>query len=360
MALCSRCGASGFTLKVDSYSLCPACQRAVREEMQERAFNAEQRVKELTADLEDANKTIQAKNAEIAEFHRREKELEDRSAAIDAHKAAVEADLEAQKAAADAAITAARSAAKAEMEEEMTATQADCEAVLKNTNSEIAKVLRSALNRFEKYAETLPEPKAKGAKKKAGPTVKRSKFPLASAKNFFDNFNEKGFIALDFETTGLSPKRDRIIEIGAVKVTSDCPYDSFSTYVNPGKPISPSATAVNGITDEMVADAPSESDAIRQLVEFIGDVEYIVAHHAPFDIGFLEEACLRSGVYLNRQAFDTLPYCRRKLRDLENYKLETVAMELNIVNSDPHRALGDADTVADLVQALEPETDLGY
>jgi DNA polymerase III epsilon subunit family exonuclease len=349
MALCSRCGASGFTLKVDSYSLCPICQRVIREEMQDRAFKAEKRVKELTSDLEDANKTIQAKDAEIAEFHRREKELENRSAAI-----------ETKKAAAEAAIMAARSAAKAEMEEEMTATQADCEAVLKNTNSEIAKVLRSALNRFEKYAETLPEPKAKGGKKKAGPTVKRSKFPLASAKSFFENFNQDGFIALDFETTGLSAKRDRIIEIGAVKVTPDCPYDSFSTYVNPGKPISPSATAVNGITDAMVADAPSESDAIRQLVDFIGDVEYIVAHNAPFDIGFLEEACLRSGVYLNRQAFDTLPYCRRKLRGLMDYKLETVAMELNIVNSDPHRALGDADTVADLVQALEPETDLGY
>ena len=360
MALCSKCGASGFTLKVDSYSLCPACQRAVREEMQERAFNAEQRVKELTADLEDANKTIQAKDAEIAEFHRREKELEDRSAAIDAHKAAVEADLEAQKAAADAAITAARSAAKAEMEEEMTATQADCEAVLKNTNSEIAKVLRSALNRFEKYAETLPEPKAKGGKKKAGPTVKRSKFSPTSPYLLFTFAHHEGYIVLDFETTGLSSKKDRIIEIGAIKVRRDLPNDTFSTYVNPGIPISPAATAINRITDEMVADAPSESEAIRQLVDFIGGAKNIVAHNAPFDIGFLEEACLRCGIYLECRTFDTLGYCRYKLKGLLNYKLGTIAEELNVCNPNPHRALGDAETVLQIVQCLKPEEDMDY
>ncbi|MGI6237355.1 MAG: exonuclease domain-containing protein [Candidatus Excrementavichristensenella sp.] len=346
MATCVKCGKSGFTLKLDSYSLCTICQRATREELEERALSAEWRVDDLTALLERANETIQAKDAEIAEFHSRSKEIEREIADLEAKKAAAEADFEAMKA-----------AMEAELEAKKAATEADCEAVLKNANAELAKLFLSASNRFDKYAGSLPEPKVSADKKpsaakKKEPTVKRSKFQLVSPKSFFAG-SYTGYVVLALETTGLDSKKDRIIEIGAIKVRRYRSPETFSTYVNPGMPIDPAATAIHGITDAMVAGAPTERDAIGRLVDFIGNIPYIAAHDAPLNTDFLVEACLRCDEYLHCLTFDALSFCRNTFPDLANYALETIAQKFGVRNPNPHRALGDVDALAQLIPRFE-------
>lgn len=346
MATCVKCGKSGFTLKLDRYSLCAFCQRVTREELEERALSAEWRIDDLTALLQSANETIQAKDAKIAEFYGRAKEIEREIAELEAKKAAVEAEFEASK-----------TALEAELEAKKAATEADCEAVVKKTNAELAKLFLSASNRFDKYAGSLPEPKVltekkPSAAKKKEPAVKRSKFQLVSPKSFFAGCYT-GYIALDLETTGSDSKKDRIIEIGAIKVRRYRSPETFSTYINPGIPIDPAATAVNGITDAMVAGAPSEGDAIGRLVDFIGNIPYIAAHNAPFDTDFLVEACLRCGEYLHCLTFDTLSFCRSAFPGLENYELETIAKKFGMRNPNPNRTLGDADTLAQLIPHFE-------
>lgn len=166
-------------------------------------------------------------------------------------------------------------------------------------------------------------------------------------------------IAFDTETTGLDPKTDHIIEIGAaVFENQHDPSDSFSTLINPGMHIPEGATKVNHITDEMVALAPTEKDAINAFTSFLQKYTtdelplILVAHNATFDIAFLEEAFKRAGTEIKGVYVDTLAASRNVVRDLNNYKLGTLAEHFNIKNPAAHRALGDAETVGHLFRHL--------
>ena len=97
------------------------------------------------------------------------------------------------------------------------------------------------------------------------------------------------FIAFDLETTGIQPKTDAIVEIGAVRFDGAEPVETFCTLVNPGRPIPPEASAVNGISDEMVAGSPAVETVLTDLAAFCGDLP-LVAHNAPFDFKFLLNA----------------------------------------------------------------------
>jgi DNA polymerase III epsilon subunit family exonuclease len=347
MATCARCGASGFTLKVDSYSHCESCQQAVRMDLEKRAYEAEKRSKELHSALTRANGIIDEKDKQIEDFTRRFEELKAEIGELEAKKATVQEEIEAEKAEAQAEIEAAKAA-----------TEADCEAVLKDTNAQISKLLRSATNRFDKYAETLPKPRARATKKTSTTKekeskVKRSKFPLVSPQSFFACSDDLGYIVLDLETTGLSSVDNRIIEIGAIKIRRNRPSETFSTYINPGRPINPAATAVNGITDSMVAGSPPESEAIRKFIDFMGDIKHIAAHNAPFYTDFLAEACLRCGEYLHCHVFDILRYCRDEFPDLGSYKLGALARKFGFRSSSTRRALGNAEIVAQFTARFE-------
>ncbi|MBR2715464.1 MAG: PHP domain-containing protein, partial [Ruminococcus sp.] len=137
------------------------------------------------------------------------------------------------------------------------------------------------------------------------------------------------FICFDIETTGLSAKTEKITEIGAVKVCAGQVVDTFSTFVNPEKPIPAKIVELTGITDAMVKDAPSQRDAVRAFLEFCGD-NVLVAHNAPFDTSFIKVACADMGVEYNYTSLDTVAICRSILPDIKNCKLDTVASYLRL------------------------------
>ena len=157
-------------------------------------------------------------------------------------------------------------------------------------------------------------------------------------------FDEE-FIVFDIETTGLSKTRDRMTEIGAVRIVNGEIKDSFNSFVNPQIPIPIKITKLTGITDDMVADAPTEEDAIRAFFTFCGNAP-LVAHNAAFDTGFLAETCKRHGIDYTYTSIDTVPFCRALYKGLKNYKLDTVSDHLKLPKFNHHRACDDAKALA--------------
>ncbi len=153
-------------------------------------------------------------------------------------------------------------------------------------------------------------------------------------------------VVFDIETTGLSNKTERITEIGAVRMVGGEVKESFNTFANPGKPIPPRITELTGITDEMVADAPNEAEALQKFYDFCGDCRVLVAHNAGFDIGFIRAAARRSGMEYHFTSVDTVPLSRALFKGLKNYKLDTVANYLKLPPFNHHRACDDAAVLA--------------
>lgn len=171
--------------------------------------------------------------------------------------------------------------------------------------------------------------------------------PFARSSSISTKTNTKNissFVAIDVETTGLNADKDNIIEIGAVKFNGFKPVAAFSTLLKPSVPISADATAVNNITNAMVANSPTFSQIKGSLEAFIGDLP-IVAHNAEFDVGFLHT----SGLDFSSKVkfFDTLTLSRKHIRDQEgnklgSYKLIDVCADCNIYFDGAHRSTTDA------------------
>lgn len=159
------------------------------------------------------------------------------------------------------------------------------------------------------------------------------------------------FICFDIETTGLSASRDKITEIGAVKVVNGEITGTFSTFANPEMPIPQKITQLTGITDDMVKDAPSQSEAVSAFLEFAGD-NVLVAHNAPFDTSFIRNACENMGREYNYTSIDTVAISRAILPDIKNCKLDTVAKYLRLGDFNHHRATDDAEILAKIFISL--------
>lgn len=150
------------------------------------------------------------------------------------------------------------------------------------------------------------------------------------------------FIAFDLETTGIQPKTDAVIEIGAVHFSGGKPAGTFSTLINPGRPIPPEASAVNGITDDMVSDKPGIETVLAKLAGFCGELP-LVAHNAPFDFKFLLAAVEKhktrapKGVVL-----DSCALARIVFPGMFNYKLGTLVRHFGFPNGTFHRAEEDS------------------
>lgn len=156
------------------------------------------------------------------------------------------------------------------------------------------------------------------------------------------------FVVVDLETTGTSPASGAMItEIGAVKIRGGEVLGEFHTLVNPGSPIPPFITVLTGITDAMVAPAPLFEEVLPAFLEFCGGAEetILIAHNAPFDIGFLKAASdNHSYRWPNYRVLDTVKIARRTLTKDEtpNVKLGTLAQYFGLEEPPTHRALDDA------------------
>ena len=153
------------------------------------------------------------------------------------------------------------------------------------------------------------------------------------------------YTVFDLETTGLVPVRDRIVEIGAVRVETDGTMQRFSTLVNPGIAIPPRAVSVHGITDEMVANAPCFKDAAYPFLDFIKGSK-LVSHNARFDLGFMQENLARCGLPLIKTgAYDSIQLIRKAFPRLPSYSLQTLKVSLHLpeIEGEAHRALYDAE-----------------
>lgn len=154
--------------------------------------------------------------------------------------------------------------------------------------------------------------------------------------------NSATYVVFDVETTGLSVTTCQIIELAAIKMTKGKEVDRFTAFVNPRRKIPHHITQLTGITDEMVADAPSLAQVIPDFREFIGD-SVLVAHNAGFDIGFIQHALLLSGLpAVDNPVLDTLELSRSLYPKLKNHRLNTLADTCKVELNNHHRAIDDS------------------
>ncbi len=164
----------------------------------------------------------------------------------------------------------------------------------------------------------------------------------------------RSFVAIDLETTGFDPERDRLIEIGAVRYEDGREVASFSHLVNPGVAIPQRIQNLTGIHDGMVADKPAVTELIPALRDLIGDLP-LVAHNAPFDIGFLQVVFRRQGWSLSNEIYDTAELARVTLPRAKNHRLNTLARLLDARLEHHHRAEDDARACGQIFLALQRE-----
>lgn len=155
------------------------------------------------------------------------------------------------------------------------------------------------------------------------------------------------YVVFDIETTGFSPEKNKIIEIGAVKVVNGQITDKFSTFVNPDVPIPFEIEQLTGINDNMVLSSPGIEVILPQFLEFCKDCA-LVAHNASFDVSFISWQAAKQGLEFEPTVLDTVAIARQLLPSLNRFKLDTVAKALNISLENHHRAVDDAGATAEI------------
>lgn len=158
------------------------------------------------------------------------------------------------------------------------------------------------------------------------------------------------FTAFDTETTGLNPANSRIVEIAAVKFTLDGVIEQKSWLVNPGAGIPENATMIHGITDEMVAGAPSFRDVYREFQSFIGDT-ILIAHNAKFDAGFIRAETSRCSMSTpENKLIDSLVLFRSWFPDAESHNLKHLTTSMGVEPELFHRALADSESIRRIIE----------
>ncbi len=152
------------------------------------------------------------------------------------------------------------------------------------------------------------------------------------------------YISIDLETTGLNPKEDKIIEIGAIKVIDGKAVDTFSTFVNPGRKLEERIVELTGIRDEDLSDAPSIGEVFPKLEEFLEDLP-LLGHSILFDFSFLKKEAVNLNHTFEKNAIDTLKIARRYLVELEHRNLDFLCEYYGIPHQ-AHRALQDAEATS--------------
>ncbi len=159
------------------------------------------------------------------------------------------------------------------------------------------------------------------------------------------------FAVVDVETTGLSPYRHRLIEVAAIIIRGDETVAVFQQLINPGKRIPDFISQFTGITNEMVHGAPKAEQILPQLQTFLGR-RPIVGHNVGFDLGFINYEAERGHWFFPTDGIDTIALARRFVPNARRLKLDALAAKLGVYVRERHRALGDAETTADVLRNL--------
>lgn len=166
-----------------------------------------------------------------------------------------------------------------------------------------------------------------------------------------DRLIDDAVVVLDFETTGLNPQQDRIIEIGAVKLQAGRIIDSLSMMVDPGIPLPPVITQITGISDAMLLGQEKALTALPKLMVFIADSP-LAAHNAAFDCAFLESELARLGQSYRAAQIDTLFFAQKLYPELKRYRLASVCKHLGVSLKNAHRAVNDATATAQILAKM--------
>jgi len=169
---------------------------------------------------------------------------------------------------------------------------------------------------------------------------------------------ETPLIVFDTETTGLDTDLDRIIEFGAIKYMGGAALEEFWSFVRTDIELTPNIQSLTGISQDMIADAPTIDDVLPKFLRFI-EGGIIVAHNAEFDMGMLRSACTRLGIDLEWPCFCSLKLARRILPGLPNYKLDTLAQHFNLTFEARHRAVGDVKVLAGILNTILEDGEYG-
>ena len=163
------------------------------------------------------------------------------------------------------------------------------------------------------------------------------------------------YIAFDTETTGLDPENDSIVELGAVVFEKGIPTASFQRYVNPGSRIPAEVSALNHITNEMLAAAPAEKEVYPEFMKFLGDAasgkSLICGHVAAFDLSFLCKALDRLGIEAAFRFIDTRQLATQ-IPELEHHSLAAVAEHFDVPHENAHQAREDALTSGRILRKM--------
>lgn len=167
---------------------------------------------------------------------------------------------------------------------------------------------------------------------------------------------EQTFVAFDTETTGMWAPVNRVVEVAAVKFRpGEDQLGTFETLVNPERPIPRDVIEIHGITNDMVAAAPTIKPVLERFGEFCGEDSILIAHNAPFDISFLGCELNRVGLsFGDNPIIDTVDICHRFFPGLPSYSLLNLIRHFQLADSQKHRALSDAEYVRQLFEKATP------
>ena len=159
-----------------------------------------------------------------------------------------------------------------------------------------------------------------------------------------------GYVCIDLETTGLNPRTDKIIEIGAVRVEAGGVTGTFESLINPGRPLEERIVELTGLTDERLKGAPDITEILPAVMEFVGEA-VLLGHSVLFDYSFIKKAAVNQRIEFERQGIDTLRIARRYLPELESRSLDHLCAHYKIPHR-AHRALEDAKATCMLYDRL--------
>ncbi len=159
------------------------------------------------------------------------------------------------------------------------------------------------------------------------------------------------YVAVDLETTGLSAKTEKIIEIAAVKVVNGCIAEEKTILINPGRKLSTEISKLTGISDDMLEKKPMIGQVIGEYAEFCEGLP-LLGHNILFDYSFLKRAAVNAGLNFEKEGLDTLRLCRKFMPEKLSKSLGSACSYFQVSLNGAHRALHDARAAHELYQIL--------